>query len=134
MDCIATKHDRWRTVHRCVVEANANGKHVGLHETADGFFWADDAALIPNRYVTLAVRYDGHNAHELDRIDGVTLAKSGLRSPAYTPVTLQFRDGMTKTLFPGEWLVRYDDDELDTVRADLQPKLWRTAVHTAPAG
>lgn len=117
MSCPAIKHDRWRTIHACALE-----RPHRVHQTADGFLFLDDDAIaISERYVVAWVVYTGENAPELDQVAPLSIARSDWASMTFVPVTV-IANGMSRSVFPGEALARFNDGAVDVIKADDIPR------------
>lgn len=129
MTCQAVKHDRWRTVWHCELEEHESGYHV-----SDGFMWADPGALVPARVAERFIRYTGTN------LDAVREVFDVVSSPArddFLPIIVATKDGLGRTVWPGEFVIGYDNESIDVLGDDRFKRNFRVpsgSPSAAPVG
>lgn len=126
--CIVTKRDNSWFVHRCVLD---NEHHPGLHQDADGFLFNDQAAAVPMRVPYAVYKYRGANDPEAKEIEKFVrrITPSQFADGDYLPVNVDYIgvDGRLKgsILFPGDYLVMYNDGRVERFADDEYRRTWR---------
>ena len=101
--CTASHRDRFGTIHEC----NLDSSHWGYHRTVDGLMFHDEDQVRLRRVPIRAEKYLGKTAiiRELAEV----IEKPELSGVEWAPVTVKLNGQGVVTLYPGEWLVQYDD-------------------------
>jgi hypothetical protein len=109
--CAARHRDRYSTVHECVL----GSEHGGYHRTVDGLMFYDEDQIRLRRVPVRAEQYLGKTGaiREIVEVE-LNEAKSGLE---FAPCNVML-NGKLSTLWPGEWVVLFDDGHVERVSAD----------------
>lgn len=111
--CAARHRDRFGTIHDCGLSSD----HGGYHHTSDGLMFYDEEAVRLRRVPVRAERYLGKTGAVREIVEVVPREEcSGLE---WAPCTVRFRPGSeTHNLFPGQWVVLFDDGHIEIVDDD----------------
>lgn len=126
VSCAARKTDRYRGVHQCALE----DLHGGYHQDEDGFMFTvgDEQGLRYRRVPWRAEQYLGATGAIRELVP--VLGRSGHHPESGLEVEVILPDGreVPRAMFPGEWVVVFDDGTSEVFTRDGFDREIRQAV------
>lgn len=118
--CTARKRDRHGTVHTCARPSHP----AGYHETVDGLlFGPEEANIRYTRIPVRVVRYTEGTTAGIRELAEVIQISGDVK---WAPITVRVGPGIAgiTTLYPGEFLVQFDDGSVEHYEADKYEALF----------